>query len=202
MNDLIDFEFYFILVYDSTVTIPDYTLYVTTGVTVALSYGLPDKPVYPEEELMKQYEMGRLPLLLRNDENVTETNEKGEIQVSTTPSSTVLDTASGNQIANYYYKYFQQRKPDSYYFGNSPLNTAQNFNKYDCNNRNCTYNGYRDNLKESDFNSNNVRPPYSPTFKTKPNNAFVNYMNDKYFKPWTKTSFYQTKTTKVPTSTT
>lgn len=193
----------FILVYDSTVTIPDYTLYVTTGVTCALSYGLPDKPVYPEEELMTQYEDGRLPLLLRNDENITETNGEGEIHVSTTPSSTVLDSVSGNQIANYYLKYFQQRKPDSYYFGNSPFNTAQNFNKYGCKNHNCTYNGNRDNLKESGFNSNNVRPPYSPSFKTKPlNNVYVNYMNDKYFKPWTKTNFYQTKTTKVPTSTT
>lgn len=56
---------------------------VTTGVTAALAWGLPDKPVYPDEELMQKYEDGHLPLLEnRNDKNVTETKKKVAITSS------------------------------------------------------------------------------------------------------------------------
>lgn len=43
------------------------------GVTCALAWELPDKPVHASEELMEQYKNGTLPLLLRMDENITET---------------------------------------------------------------------------------------------------------------------------------
>lgn len=195
--------------YDSTITIPDYTLYVTTGITVALAYGLPDKATYPETELMEQYEGGRLPLLIRKDENVTESNGNGEIQVPTTPTNHPSSMYSSyyrngstfaNQIANYY-KYLQRRKPDSYYFGNSPLNSANyGKNEYFNANRN-KYN--QNNLKSSSYTSYNVRPPYSATFdKTKQNDAFTKYMSETYFKPWIETSFSQTKSTTVPPKTT
>lgn len=59
-------------VFDSVMTVPDYTIYVVTGVTVALAWGLPFKPYYPDEELPAQYEQGHLPLLGRVDENITD----------------------------------------------------------------------------------------------------------------------------------
>ncbi|XP_031636178.1 uncharacterized protein LOC116349064 [Contarinia nasturtii] len=207
------------LVYDQTITIPDYTLYVTTGITVALAYGLPDKPTYPEQELMEQYENGKLPLLLRKeDKNVTDLNRKGEIKASTASSNIVNKPNDSsysnhhyngndvmNRIANYY-KYLQRRKPDSYYFGNSPLNPA-NFNKNTyCNTRNCSYNTnsnyYYSNVKDynrnSDYNSMyNVRPPYSSTYGGADQyNAFAKYLNNTYFQPWLK-SATQMKTTTI-----
>lgn len=36
-----------------------------------MAYELPSKPVYLDEELRESYEMGELPLLNRNDKNVT-----------------------------------------------------------------------------------------------------------------------------------
>lgn len=44
------------LVYDSVVTIPDYTLYVVTGVTTALAWPLPSNPIYPDDEFHR-YEL-------------------------------------------------------------------------------------------------------------------------------------------------
>lgn len=62
-----------ISVYDSVLTVPDYTIYIVTGVTCALAWGLPDKPIYPENDLMDHYEDGELPgLQYRIDANVTE----------------------------------------------------------------------------------------------------------------------------------
>lgn len=94
----------FISVVDFGITLPDYTYYITTCVNYALAWALPDKPTYPQEELMEHYEMGRLPLLLRNDKNITDTGSEGEIQVSTsynqinvsktTPSSTKTTTTT------------------------------------------------------------------------------------------------------------
>lgn len=62
---------------------PDYTYYITTCVNYALAWALPDKPTYPQEELMEH-----LPLLLRNDKNITDTGSEGEIQVSTSYNQT------------------------------------------------------------------------------------------------------------------
>lgn len=54
---------------------------------VSLAWALPDKPTYPDEELMEQYEKGRLPSPFRSDENATDLIGIGEIQVSTAPSN-------------------------------------------------------------------------------------------------------------------
>lgn len=49
--------------------------YPITGVSLALAWGLPDKPTYPENDLMHLYEEGNLPLLEnRKDVNVTNNN--------------------------------------------------------------------------------------------------------------------------------
>lgn len=47
-------------------------MYVVTGVTVALAWGLPFKPFYPDADLSEQYADGYLPLFPRNDENITD----------------------------------------------------------------------------------------------------------------------------------
>lgn len=214
---MISFFLSFDSVYDATYTIPDYTLYVTTGITCALAWGLPDKPTYPETELMERYENGSLPLIqYRTDKNVTDSNRNGEIPTNTKPninSSTYVNNGySGNEVANRianYYKYFQHRKPDAYYFGNSPSNPMTNYNrKVYCNNRNCAYHANisyhlndNDNRRKSNvYNSYNVRPPYSATFDAGNRyDAFAKYMSNTYFKPWIETSFNQAKSTTIPT---
>lgn len=188
--------------------------------TVALAWGLPDKPTYPEWELMERYENGSLPLLLREDKNVTDANRKGEIKATATPSHHISKIPSYsnyyhngsdimNRIANYY-KYFQRRKPDSYYFGNSPLNPT-NYNKksYCNNNRNCAqhderisyYTNDKDNHESNAFNSYNVRPPYSATYDERNRyDAFMEYMNSTYFQPWLESATQMKYTTISPES--
>lgn len=205
------------LVYDSTITIPDYTLYITTGVTVALAWGLPDKPTYPDMELMQRYENGSQPLIqYRKDESVTDSNRTGEIKSGAKPHTTTATDLNydqnGNDIANRianYYKYYQYRKPDSYYFGNTPSQPTNYNRKVYCNDQNCAYhanisyysnNNDNDKRKSNVQNSYNVQPPYSATFDTgNQYNAFTGYMENTYFKPWTETSFDRTKSTIKPT---
>lgn len=177
--------------------------------TVALAWGLPDKPIYPEQDLRESYENGKLPLLLRDDKNVTDANRKGEIKATAAVPSYSNQYYNGsdimNRIANYY-KYFQQRrKPDSYYFGNSPLNPS-NYNKksYCSNGRNCAHNNVHsyyasDKDKTNAFNSYNVRPPYAATYdEGNRYDAFTKYMNDTYFKPWLESAAQMKYTTISP----
>lgn len=58
-------------VYDSVHPIVGYSNYLILGITAAMAWELPSKPVYLDEELRDSYEMGDLPLLHRNDKNVT-----------------------------------------------------------------------------------------------------------------------------------
>lgn len=60
----------FSLVYDTYHPVVDYTNLLVVGITGALAWELPSKPVYPEEELQEIYNNGSLPLLRRNDGNV------------------------------------------------------------------------------------------------------------------------------------
>lgn len=179
----IDF-FVVIPVYDQTITIPDYTLYVTTGVTVALAYGLPDKPTYPDEELREVYENGTLPLLLRrNDQNVTK-HQDNAMNLTMTNHYNGSDFA--NWMTNYYKYYIQNRKQNSYYFGNSPLNPSNHK----------TYNQqyYSENRY---YNKHNIiRPPYSASYdESNQFDAFAKYMYDTYFK-----SHASSTTTPKPTT--
>lgn len=169
-----------------------------------MAWGLPDKPTYPEWELQERYENGTLPLLLREDKNITDANRKGEIKATATPSKLTNNKIPSysnyyynngsdimNRIANYY-KYFQRRKPNSYYFGKSPLNPTNYGKKSYCNNGKCAYNerisyytNDKDNHKSNVYNSYNVRPPYSATYdEGNRYDAFTKYMNNTYFKPW------------------
>lgn len=192
-------------------TIPDYTLYVTTGITCALAWGLPTKPIYPDEELMQQYEKGRLPLIqYRKDKNATNSNSTGEINV---PASNHTSNLQSSNFLNQFYKngqlnkalwnyfnYLQRRRPDSYYFSNSS-------NSNYCNHRTCSYNKYFNYNKNYYTNQKpytNIRPsvPYSPNYDTTNQYAaFTRYMIDKYLKP-TLNSYPNRKAASNPTTNT
>lgn len=58
-------------VYDTYYPIVDYTNLVYLGVTAAMAWELPSKPIYLDEELRDSYEMEQLPPLQRYDKNVT-----------------------------------------------------------------------------------------------------------------------------------
>lgn len=168
-------------VYDSTITVPDYTLYVTTGVTCALAWGLPDKPTYPEWELMEKYENGSLPLLeYRQDKNVTnQVDNKGEINVSNVTANNAYTSEhltnyyKQNYFSNYirdYYKFLENRKVNSYYFGNRNRNSSRNRSNIYCNGSKCPYNDqitYQPNGGEYNYKSYNIRPPYSPVYNSR-----------------------------------
>lgn len=193
------YSIYLILVYDSTITVPDYTLYVTTGITVALAWGLPDKPTYPELELMEKYENGALPLLEhRKDKNVTASDHKGEIPTYNRTSNLenyYKQSDFSNYIRNYYEYLKNRRKTDSYYFGHKPSS-----NKY-CSDKNCAYNhkiSYQTSISDRNKSNGflNVQPPYSPSYNSsKHYDPFTNYMVEKYFKPWIETDYYKAKYT-------
>lgn len=87
-------------VYDTYHPILEYSNYLILGITAALAWELPSKPVYLDEELRESYQMGNLPLLQRKDQNVsnikyTSTNKQ--------PSSTASNSNSAVPNANYYY---------------------------------------------------------------------------------------------------
>lgn len=187
-------------------------------ITCALAWGLPNKPTYPELELMETYENGTLPFLLRKDKNVTDPNRKGEIKLSTSPSNATVHNMPNstyanndykrnefmNRIANYY-KYFQRRKPDSYYFGNSPLNPANHNKMSNCNGRICAFNNhstyYTNNKNSNGYNSYNVRPPYSVTYdRGNQYDAFTQYINETYLKGWLDSASQPKSTTITPKS--
>lgn len=152
----------------------------------------------------------------RKDKNVTDSKGNGKIKTSTTPSTTASHTPykrpnlsyfnnnykTGSDIVNRisnYYKYFQRRKPDSYYFGNSLLNSANSNKNVHCNYQNCTHNentryysNDKGNVKGSAYDSYDVRPPYSATFDAANRyNAFTKYR--------TKSTFSHAKTTTITT---
>lgn len=163
-------------------TIPDYTFYLTTGITVALAWNLPDKPTYPEHE-----HKNHLMIQHKNDPNSNYVDDgSGTVNGSLI---TVINTRSNatrptylklkkndivNRIANYAEYYFQNRRPDSYYFGSSsPVGLSNN---------------------ESTSIGSDVRPPYSTsTFHSKNPSHDATYMIETYFKPWIKSLEIATK---------
>lgn len=69
MNGVFIFLIRFSLVYDTYHPVVDYTNLLVVGITGALAWELPTKPVYPEEKLQEIYKNGSLPLLRRNGNN-------------------------------------------------------------------------------------------------------------------------------------
>lgn len=68
------------------------------GITAALAWELPYKPVYLDDELRDSYEMGDLPLLKRKDQNVSKVN-----YTSTSTSTNTQQPSSNASNSNYYY---------------------------------------------------------------------------------------------------
>lgn len=80
-------------VYDTYHPIVDYSNYLILGITAAMAWELPSTPIYLNEELRESYEMGQLPLLHRDDKNVTNAQY-------VLPSKKYANTA--NTINSYY----------------------------------------------------------------------------------------------------
>lgn len=185
-------------VYDSTITIPDYTIYVTTGVTCALAWGLPDRPVYPEDELMYRYEEGALPgLQYRNDVNVTEDEFPIRNMNTTLPSSSKTATRIDNDtlmnlIRLFYSNAVQPNASvgmpnyvDQHYYRVSFLPESSQMPVLSTTRKNIYYTSpsVTRTLSAIDLVDRNS------------NNPFKKYMADTYFKPWIG-AVWQEQTTK------
>lgn len=84
-------------VFDTYQPILGYSNYLILGITAAMAWELPSKPVYLDEELQESYQMGKLPLLHRNDQNIS--------------NSQYTDSKNVNNIKpNYYYTNLPQQK--------------------------------------------------------------------------------------------
>lgn len=80
-----------------------------------MAWELPSKPIYLEEEIRESYEMGNLPLINRNDKNVSQ--------------SQYIQDNQNRVDTNYYYTNI----PNKFSYGNSykqnPYPSKSNYNK-------------------------------------------------------------------------
>lgn len=188
----------FVAVYEFGVSIPDYTFYLTTGITVALAWNLPDKPTIPEHKYDDRVQIHRLD---GNDTTASGTINNNSTFLKPNENDIV------NRIANYAKYYFQNRRRDSYYFGRNPLfDLNQSERKRPCNNKNssCSNRGYPNYYYSSNYGNDirkgiSIRPPHSPStfFPAKPSTN-ANYMIARYFKPWIESKLSQVKPPKMP----
>lgn len=181
--------------YDSVVTIPDYTIYVVTGVTCALAWGLPDQPIYPEDDLMHRYEQGGLPgIQYRNDVNVTENVAPTEPSNATIASSTKTATKIDNRTLMNLIRLFYtgSRRTGIPNISARYGNYANNFDRNVFWNSSLANNRITFSSLPSKRDHYYTRPPLNFTQPHKANhylhrntnNAFNTYMADTYFEPW------------------
>lgn len=211
---MIEWISFCISVYDSVVTIPDYTIYAVTGVTVALAWGLPDKPVYPED-LMQQYEDGDLPLLLhRADVNVTKNVPMKQMNATNSAidkKATKIDNQTLLRLIQLFYSGvrptqnpYQSAANVNYYSNNfdkhdywNASRTANTTNRYPHSNMPTLNNYY--------YYNNNNRPPLAATQSSiasnyvdrYANNAFKKYLAETYIKPWVDVAWKKQSTEKL-----
>lgn len=103
--------------YDTYHPILGYSNYLILGITAALAWELPSKPVYLDEELRDSYEMGNLPLAQRKDQNVSNVTYTSTNKQTSPPSNT--NSAGSNTFSN------------NYYYTNVPSASNKNpFNRY------------------------------------------------------------------------
>lgn len=100
--------FCYFSVYDQIIPVVDYTNLFILGVTTALAWELPDSPTYMDEKLQEQYKNGTLPLLNRNDINITDE--------SNTNSDIIWYNANDELNRNYIESNKGQTFKDDYYF--------------------------------------------------------------------------------------
>lgn len=124
------FDFFFIyfhflknLVYDTYQPILGYSNYLILGVTAAMAWELPSKPIYLDEELRESYQMDNLPLLNRNDKNIS------------TAKYTILTKQQPNN-SNYYYTNLPKKQQNNYFISDkysqrypSSSSSKLNYNK-------------------------------------------------------------------------
>lgn len=160
------------LVYDSTIPIPDYTLYVTTGVTCALAWGLPTTPAYPETDFAAD----------GDDEPQAGYNDRHDTNRTTTKiTSSISNNASSiEHVLWKYFNFLQSRRPDSYYF-QSPSNYSY------CPGASCSYDRNTNTYNYQNGNSigSNYQIPYTSDYdRLQKYAAFTKYMTQNYFKPY------------------
>lgn len=147
--------FYPNLVYDQIIPIVDNTNFLIFGVTTALAWELPDKPI-SKSQLMDIYENGTLPLLRRNDTVDT------------------IDTTTTTQAANV--ESFKNRPLDSYY---------NNRNEYAGNSYYTSGGHNDISYRPTYFNKPNYKPNYKPNRYSDDNTLEqINYYSGKKYKPW------------------
>lgn len=101
------------------------------GITAAMAWELPSEPVYLDEELQESYQMGKLPLLNRNDQNISDLKH------------TDSNSVNNNINNNYHYKNLLQQKFPSK-SSNQQYSTRPIYNK-----------GYYDSVKDNQVDPSN-----------------------------------------------
>lgn len=105
-------------VYDTYHPIIDYSNYLILGITAALAWELPSKPVYLDEELRDSFQMGNLPLLKRKDQNVSPVNYANTTK---DPSQSPSLETNANAYSNYYYTNLPNKQnPFNRYYAVNP----------------------------------------------------------------------------------
>lgn len=166
---------------------------MTTGITVALAWNLPDKPTYPEHVYNERIENGSSVNQMVQNKNDANSNITRPTYSKLSKSDVV------NRIVNYAEYYFRNRRPDSYYFGRN----SSFFNP--CNNRSCENHAYtnyydlNDNKDGHNRETSVIRPPYSTSalYSANPSNDPM-YMIETYFKPWIESSLNRIKSLEIP----
>lgn len=99
--------------YDQIIPVVDNTNFLIFGITTALAWELPDKPI-SKTQLMEIYENGTLPLLRRNDTVDT-------INSPTTAPAAIVESYKNRPLDSYY-------NNRNEYAGNSYYNSAHGAN--------------------------------------------------------------------------
>lgn len=164
----------------------DYTNLFIFGITCALAYELPSKPTYVDDELMDLYKNGSLPLLDRDDYNISDTN----LVATDDKLKTINKTTKNNNYNNYYNN--NNRIPiDNYYFGDKSDNDYYKSSRLrpeqqTSNKHNYYFNRYDDNTNNKKTNKNYANSYANNKF----DNGGISYANkiDEFsmskHKPW------------------
>lgn len=107
----------FYIVYDQIIPIVDYTNLFIFGITTALAWELPDKPVYPG----KQHENDSTPLLQRLDNDVKEDPVSDNIENDIAPPESFANDYN-YQDSYYNNKWTKNSNKFDYYFKSNPSN--------------------------------------------------------------------------------
>lgn len=143
-----------------------------------MAWELPSKPIYLDEELRDSYEMGQLPLLHRNDKNVT------KVQY-VLPSKKYTSNTANRIDSNYYYTnipkekfaYEKNQYQSSPYYqsGNKPLSYSvpNNLQQTSSSNQLQHYVSYADSLMKQ-FKKLTEKIPQDRPLSTKDFQEFAN----------------------------